>query len=69
MIDAYKAGVPRNGLPFPDGSKIAKIEWKLKKSTEPSFFRERAGHLARHLLNREGYPEISGSEGVGLRPL
>ena len=25
MIDAYRAGVPRNGKPFPDGSKIAKI--------------------------------------------
>ena len=31
MIDAYKAGVPGNGKPFPDGSKIAKIEWKPKK--------------------------------------
>jgi hypothetical protein len=37
MIDAYKAGVPGNGQPFPDGSKIAKIEWKLKKSTEAPF--------------------------------
>jgi Cytochrome P460 len=37
MIDAYKAGVPDNGKPFPDGSKIAKIEWKLKKSTEAPF--------------------------------
>jgi hypothetical protein len=37
MIDAYKAGVPGNGMPFPDGSKIAKIEWKLKKSTEAPF--------------------------------
>jgi hypothetical protein len=37
MIDAYKAGVPGNGKPFPDGSKIAKIEWKLKKSTEAPF--------------------------------
>jgi hypothetical protein len=34
MIDAYKAGVPGNGQPFPDGSKIAKIEWKPKKMTE-----------------------------------
>jgi Cytochrome P460 len=25
MIDAYRAGVPDNGKPFPDGSKIAKI--------------------------------------------
>ena len=37
MIDAYKAGVPGNGKSFPDGSKIAKIEWKLKKSTEAPF--------------------------------
>src|SRR5437899_1589304 len=37
MIDAYRAGVPGNGRPFPDGSKIAKIEWKPKKSTEAPF--------------------------------
>src|SRR5262245_52063430 len=37
MIAAYKAGVPLNGKPFPDGSKIAKIEWKPKKSTEAPF--------------------------------
>jgi Cytochrome P460 len=34
MIDAYRAGVPGNGKPFPDGSKMAKIHWKAKKSTE-----------------------------------
>ena len=37
MIDAYKKGVPGNGQPFPNGSKIAKIEWKLKKLTDPPF--------------------------------
>ena len=37
MIDAYRAGIPGNGQPFPDGSKIAKIEWKPKKSTEAPF--------------------------------
>jgi Cytochrome P460 len=37
MIDAYKAGIPGNGKPFPDGSKIAKIEWKPKKLTDPPF--------------------------------
>jgi hypothetical protein len=31
MIDAYKAGVPDNGKPFPDGSKMAKIHWIPKK--------------------------------------
>ena len=37
MIDAYRAGIPDNGKPFPDGSKIAKIEWRFKKSTESPF--------------------------------
>jgi hypothetical protein len=37
MIDAYRAGVPGNGKPFPDGSKIAKIEWKPKKNAESPF--------------------------------
>jgi len=37
MIAAYKAGVPGNGKPFPDGSKIAKLQWKPKKSTEAPF--------------------------------
>jgi hypothetical protein len=37
MIDAYRAGVPGNGQPFPDGSKIAKLEWHPKKSTEDPF--------------------------------
>jgi len=34
MIDAYLAGVPGDGKPFPDGSKMAKIHWKTKKSAE-----------------------------------
>jgi hypothetical protein len=37
MIEAYKQGVPGNGKPFPDGSKIAKIEWRPKKLTDPPF--------------------------------
>lgn len=37
MIEAYKAGVPANGQPFPEGSKIAKLQWKPKKSTEAPF--------------------------------
>lgn len=37
MIDAYKAGIPGNGKPFPDGAKLAKIHWNPKKSaTAPS---------------------------------
>jgi hypothetical protein len=37
MIKAYKAGIPGNGQPFPDGSMIAKLQWKFKKSTEAPF--------------------------------
>jgi cytochrome P460 len=31
MIKAYQAGVPGNGKPFPDGSKMAKIHWTPTK--------------------------------------
>jgi hypothetical protein len=34
MIDAYRAGVPGNGKPFPDGSKIMKILWIPKQHPE-----------------------------------
>lgn len=32
MIKAYQAGMPGNGKPFPDGSKMAKIHWNPKKN-------------------------------------
>ncbi len=31
MIEAYKAGVPGNGKPFPEGSRMAKIHYNPKK--------------------------------------
>jgi len=37
MIDAYKAGIPGNGKPFPEGSRIAKLQWSYKKSTDAPF--------------------------------
>ena len=37
LIEAFKAGVPGNGQPFPEGAKIAKLQWKPKKSTEAPF--------------------------------
>ena len=37
MIKAFKAGVPGNGQPFPDGSSIVKLQWKPKKSTDAQF--------------------------------
>ena len=35
MIDAYRAGATGEGKKFPDGSKLAKIHWIAKKTTEP----------------------------------
>jgi len=32
MISAFKAGIPANGKPVPDGAKMAKIHWVPKKS-------------------------------------
>jgi len=37
MMQAYREGVPGNGKPFPDGSKVAKIEWEPRKITDPPF--------------------------------
>ena len=37
MIKAYKSGIPGNGKSFPDGSRIVKLQWKPKKSTEAPF--------------------------------
>ena len=36
MINAFKSGVPLNGQPFPDGSRIAKLQWKFKKERRSS---------------------------------
>ena len=37
MIDAYRAGIPGNGKPVPDGAKMAKIHWTPKQN---AFFPE-----------------------------
>lgn len=34
MIAAFRAGVPGNGQPFPDGAMMAKIHWNPKQSAE-----------------------------------
>src|SRR3978361_440956 len=37
ITEAYRAGTPGTGKPFPDGAMIAKLQWKPKKSTEAPF--------------------------------
>ena len=69
MIDAYRAGVPGNGKPFPDGSKIVKILWNPKQNAEAPFASEGAGHPGRHWLHGEGQREIPGHRRMGIRPV
>jgi hypothetical protein len=38
MIAAYKDGIPGNGKPFPEGSKIVKIEWTKEKNPVSPYF-------------------------------
>lgn len=33
MIQAFEAGIPANGKPFPDGAKMAKIHWMATSKT------------------------------------
>ena len=47
MIKAYKAGVPGNGKPFPEGSKIAKLQWSPRRARRP-----RSSSTCRTLLRR-----------------
>jgi hypothetical protein len=36
-IRALQAGIPGNGQSFPDGSRIAKVEWRPKKSADAPY--------------------------------
>ena len=38
MMAAYRDGLPADGKLFPDGSKVAKIEWTFKRNTVSSYF-------------------------------
>lgn len=37
VIDAFRAGIPGNGKPFPDGSRMAKVEWRPKRKPEAPY--------------------------------
>jgi hypothetical protein len=37
MMQAYRDGFPANGKPAPDGSKIAKVEWRAKAHAEAPY--------------------------------
>jgi len=63
MIKAYRSGIPPNGMPFPDGSKIVKIEWERVKSTEAPYSVSVPGQLRKvGLIEKDShkYPETHG---------
>lgn len=45
MIEAYKAGIPGNGQPFPDGARSAKVMWVPQKLESVPFTAHVAGPL------------------------
>ena len=65
MIKAFKAGIPVNGQTFPDGSKIAKLQWKLKKSTEAPFAVEVPDVYSQAFLMEKDSKRFSKSGGWG----
>jgi len=63
MINAYRAGVPGNGKAFPEGSKIAKLQWSFKKSTEAPFAVDVPDAATQAFLmekNSKRFPETGG---------
>ena len=36
-MEAFRSGIPGNGKPFPDGAKMAKVEWQPKKSADAPY--------------------------------
>ena len=69
MIDAYRAGVPGNGRPFPDGSKTAKIHWKPKKSAEAPAPTTVPDTLHDVDFMEKDSKKFSGHRRMGIRPV
>ena len=36
-MDAFRSGIPGNGKPFPDGARMAKVEWRPAKSADAPY--------------------------------
>ena len=69
MIKAYKAGTPGNGQPFPEGSRIVKLQWKPKKSKEAPFDVDVADALAQVFVmekDSKRFPENGGGWGYAV---
>lgn len=63
MIEAYAAGIPGNGKPFPDGARAAKIQYVPKKSAEAPFsvwIPDRLKDVAFMLKDARRFPDSGG---------
>ena len=67
MINAYKAGIPGNGQPFPEGSRIVKLQWKPKKSTEAPFVVEVPDVFAQVFVMEKDSKRFPKTAAVGIR--
>jgi hypothetical protein len=65
IIAAFKSGIPGNGKPFPEGSKIAKVQWKPKKSTEAPFVVDVPDTLADLFFMEKDSKRFPGTGGWG----
>jgi Cytochrome P460 len=65
MIEAYKVGIPGSGQPFPDGSRIVKLQWKHKKSTEAPFVVEVPDVFAQAFVMEKDSKRFAKSGGWG----
>jgi len=53
-IQAFRAGIPENGKPFPDGSKLAKLEWKKgNNSTVPYDLKAPGNNYAAEIMVKD----------------
>lgn len=65
IIKAFKEGVPGNGKPFPDGSRIAKLQWQHKKSTEAPFVVDVPAHFSQNFVMEKDSKRFANSGGWG----
>ena len=65
MIEAYRAGIPGNGKPFPDGSRMVKLQWKFKKSAEAQFAVDVPDTFAEVFLMQKDSKRFADSGGWG----
>ena len=65
IIKAFKEGIPGNGKPFPDGSKMAKLQWQHQKSTEAPFVVEVPDTFSQNFVMEKDSKRFPNSGGWG----